>query len=92
MIETADELRIIATETGRLSATDRATIARAANDLETAINRAISLDRQLLEANAHRVALNDQLIAERRKATAVDGASSLPWSMGTGWKRCEVSS
>jgi hypothetical protein len=89
MTELSEELRIIATETGRLSAVDRATIARAANDLEAAINRSISLDRQLLEANAHKVALTDQLADERRKAAGAVPAP-LPWSMRTGWIRVDV--
>lgn len=87
MTDSADELRIIATETGRLSASDRAAIARAANDLEEAINRAISLDARLLEANAHRVALTDQLAAERGKIAQAEPAQ--PWSMGTGWLRVQ---
>ena len=89
MTDLADELRIIATETGRLSVSDRATIARAADDLEAAINRAIMLDRELLEANAHRVALQDQLTAERRKAV-IAGSAAPSWSMTTGWVRVEV--
>jgi hypothetical protein len=92
MTDTADELRIIATETGRLSVADRATIASAANDLEAAINRAIELDAKLLEANAHRVALADQLTAERSKTAKAAAPVGLSWSMSTGWKRCEVSS
>lgn len=90
MIDVADELRIIATEIGRLSAADRATIARGANDLEAALNRAIVLDTQLLEANAHRVALTDQLNAERRKSAGT--AVALLWTMTTGWVRAETHS
>jgi hypothetical protein len=87
MTDLTDDLRIIATETGRLSIADRAMIARAANDLEMAIHHAISLNAQLIEANGHRIALSDQLIAERRKAAPAQDA--LPWSMSTGWQRCE---
>jgi hypothetical protein len=87
MTDLADELRIIATETGRLSVSDRATIAQAANDLEYMIRHSNMLNSQLLEANAHRVALTDQLAAERRKAAA---PAQLPWSMGTGWVRADL--
>ena len=89
MTDLPDELRIIATESGRLSTADRAAIARAANDLEAAVNRAIMLNRELLEANAHRVALQDQLTGERRKAAAMAPAGP-SWSMTTGWVRVEV--
>ena len=89
MTDLSDDLRIIATETGRLSVSDRATIAQAANDLEFMIHHANLLNAQLLEANAHRVALQDQLTAERRKGTAAAPAG-LSWSMTTGWVRVEV--
>lgn len=90
MEDLPNELRIIATETGRLSPADRATIARGANYLEVKINHANMLNAQLLEANAHRVALTDQLTAERRKHAGAP--ASLPWSMSTGWVRAETHS
>jgi hypothetical protein len=93
MTDTADNLRIIATETGRLSASDRAAIASAAEELEMAILARLQSDVKVLELNAQRIALNDRLKETRRQIDALSAlpraapsplSPDLPWSMSTG--------
>lgn len=91
MTETADILRIIASERARLDAADRAAIIRAAEELEWAIRSTLDADRALIEANAHNAALNDQL-RDLRKKLPLPPVDDLPWSMSTGWINCEVMS
>lgn len=82
-----DELRIIAGENNKLPPADRATIRRAADDLESSY-RALGLTHlQLIETQQRLIAVNDQLI-QARKATLPAQPRSR-WSMSTGWIRME---
>lgn len=61
-----DDLRIIASDVKKLSDLDRDIIRHAADELETAQRTLVHVYRQLMECNAHRIALNEQLIDARK--------------------------
>jgi hypothetical protein len=75
-----DELRIIATET-RLTRDDRAKIVEAANYFEETQRALLQAQRELIEANARRVAATERLLE-----------LILPrsWSMSSGWITLQV--
>lgn len=87
MTDLPTELRIIARDGGRLSQADRAAIAQAAEEFETTMHRAMACEAALIEANAHRLALTEQ-IAHLRKAQALPDLQ--PWSYSTGWIAVQV--
>jgi hypothetical protein len=87
--EISDYLRIIARDGGRLDIADRAAIALAADELEQAWRATIEVQRALIAANEHRIALNDQLRETRAKLPAVP-VDELPWQMQSGWYRLEM--
>lgn len=70
MTDLVDELRIIARDGGRLSTDDRAKIAEAAEEFERTQRDLFSARAQLIEANARRIALTEQIIEDRRAAAA----------------------
>lgn len=67
MIDTFDELRIIAQDGSWLDAADRATIARGADELETAYRMLISTQAILIETQQRQIATNERLIEVTRK-------------------------
>lgn len=77
-----DTLRIIATET-RLSREDRATIVQAAEYFEETQRALVQAQRELIEANAMRVAATERLLELR---------PPLSWSMSSGWIMLQVTS
>lgn len=77
-----NDLRIIARDGGRLDMADRAKIAEAADQLETALDANVRLYQAMLEANAQKVAIAEQLTEVRRK---LPGAPEQSWSMSSGW-------
>lgn len=87
MSDIYDELRIIARDGGRLDLSDRAKIARAADELEMALRANVELYHAMLEANAHKVALYEQLTETRRK---LPPPAEPAWSWSSGWIRLEV--
>lgn len=68
--DTFDLLRIIARDGGRLDMADRATIANAADELETALNYNVKLHQAALETNAEKIAIAEQLRELRAKLPA----------------------
>ena len=72
-----DELRIIAKDGGRLSTDDRAKIAQAADDYEAMARALIATQAALIEANNHRIAMQESMLEARRKQTR-----EKPTSMG----------
>lgn len=80
MIDLADELRIIATET-RLTRDDRAKIVEAADYFETTQRALVAAQRELIEANARRVAATERLIELSPRPS---------WSMSSGWITLQV--
>lgn len=84
MTDSIDLLRIIARDGGRIDQTDRVKIALAAEELELALHANETLSASLLEANAHRLALTEQVQHLRK----VKGLPDLqPWSISSGWIR-----
>lgn len=69
-----DELRIIATEQ-RLSRDDRAKIIEAAEYFEVTPRLLVQAQRELIEANARRIAATERLMELSRPS----------WSMSSGW-------
>lgn len=89
MSDTPDILKIIASETARLTPDDRAAIARAAEELEMSNKQAYLANVALVECRQQIIALNDriiQLTAElQRNRQSVQAEKAQPWSMGSGW-------
>lgn len=77
MTDHPDILRIIAQDGGRLDSADRARIAEAAEEFERTHRMLVQTQAALIEANAHRIALNEALLAHKARAK--------PMSMSTGW-------
>jgi hypothetical protein len=71
MNDTFDELRIIAKDGGRLDPTDRAVIARGADELETVYRLLISTQAALIEAQQRQIATNERLIELTRRGMPV---------------------
>lgn len=78
--EFSNDLRIIATEPGRLSRDDRATIIQAAEYFEETQRALVQAQRELIEANAMRVAATERLLELR---------PPLSWAMSSGWLKLE---
>lgn len=76
----ANDLRIIATETGRLDSADRAKIIEAAHYFEATQAALVQAQRELIEANARRQAMSDRLLELNPPS----------WSMSSGWISCNV--
>lgn len=70
MTDHIDLLRIIARDGGRLDSAARAEIAEAANEFQHTQQMLLAVQAQLIEANAHRIALNEVLLMEKRKQAA----------------------
>lgn len=87
MSDASDELRIIARDGGSLTLADRAAIANAASEMEQMLHAVGQAYRELIEVNAHRLALSEQLRDVRRKLPPVP-AEELPWKMESGWLAC----
>ena len=68
MIDTADELRIIAHDNRRMETHDREVLRTAADELEGAYKALIICHLALSEAQQQLTAKNDQLIAARKAA------------------------
>jgi hypothetical protein len=79
MIDLSEELRIIATET-RLTRDDRAKIVEAAAYFEETQAALVQAQRELIEANAKRVAATERLLELRPPS----------WSMTSGWMTLQV--
>lgn len=80
MTDHIDVLRIIARDGGRLDSAVRAEIAEAANEFERTQRMLLETQAQLIEANAHRIAMNEALLVRKRSE-----ANAKPLSMSTGW-------
>jgi hypothetical protein len=76
----ANDLRIIATETGRLDSADRAKIIEAAHYFEETQAALAQAQRELIEANARRLAMSERLFELKPPS----------WSMSSGWIKCRV--
>ena len=81
MSDLSDELRIIATESGRLSGADRAVIIQAAEYLEETQRVLVQAQRELIEANARRMAATERLLELNPPS----------WSISSGWLTCRSS-
>lgn len=87
MTDTADELRIIARDGGRLDIADRAKIAHAADELENILNFSMKVQAELVDANNHRIALKDKLREDKfREFNHVPDK----WKWSTGWMKVDV--
>lgn len=75
MNDLSNDLRIIATETGRLDNADRAKIIEAAQYVEETQRALVQAQRELIEANAHRRAATERLLE----------ISPPTWTMSSGW-------
>jgi len=73
-----DLLRIIAGESNNLSPDDRATLRKAADELESAQWALIKSNCDLIEAQQRAIALHDQIMATNKRTVA-------GWSYRTGW-------
>lgn len=67
MTDTQDELRIIAKD-APLASTDRAVLARAAEELDLLQRQLILTNAALIESQQRQIATNEQLIAARKLA------------------------
>lgn len=76
MNDLSNDLRIIATESGRLDSADRAKIIEAAQYVEETQHALVRAHRELVEANAQRVAATERLLELR---------PPLAWSISSGW-------
>lgn len=77
----SDEVRIIATDSGRLTANDRQVLLLAAEELEHAYKLLIATQAALIESQQQRLALNDALMDARRRQFTPQAFPSL----STGW-------
>ena len=75
MDDLSNDLRIIASERSRLDHADRAKIIEAANYFEETQRALVLAQRELIEANAHRQAVSERLLALKPPS----------WSMSSGW-------
>lgn len=80
MSDHIDLIRIIARDGGRLDSVDQAALAEAANAFEWTQRELLATQAQLIEANAHRIAMNEALLVRKRADT-----NSKPMSMSSGW-------
>lgn len=80
MTDHIDVLRIIARDGGRLDSAVRAEIAAAASEFEHTQRLLLETQAQLIEANAHRIAMNEALLVRKRAE-----ANAKPMSMSSGW-------
>lgn len=81
--EACDVLRIIAGE-APLSEADKALLRQAADQLEFAQRDLISTYAKLIETQQRLIAVNDQLIAERKAKLPI-----AKWSLSSGWMSCK---
>lgn len=87
MIDTSEELRIIAKDGGKLSASDCALIALAADELEHTQLLLIHTQAAMIEALARQIAVNEQLIEARRRPSITFSCPPL-WRLSLGFPRC----
>lgn len=82
MTDHIDVLRIIARDGGHLNSAVRAELAEIANEFERTQRALIETQAQLIEANAHRIAMNEALLVRKRAEV-----NAKPMSMSSGWMR-----
>lgn len=88
--DTFDHLRIIAKDARGLDAFDRDAIKGAADEMEYLYRLLSETQAQLIESQAHRIALNEQLLATRHREAELMTklkmhAPTLRMTMSTGW-------
>lgn len=66
-VETADELRVLATEPNRLPLADRALIKRAAEELETTNRALVAARTELALSLSRRAALTERVVESERR-------------------------
>lgn len=84
MTDAWDEVRIIAID-APLKSADRAMLCQAADEFAILARDYLIMQSQLIESQAQRIALNDQLIEIRRKKP-----QSNKWSYSSGWMKVEI--
>jgi hypothetical protein len=90
MIDTCDELRIIAHDNRHLAAWEREVLTGAAESLETAMRAFLTMQMKFNEATAANVALNERLRESRRSMLSEQKLPELPISsMSSGWINLE---
>ena len=93
MIDTADELRIIAHDNRRMETHDREVLRTAADELETAMRAFLLMQYKFNEATAANAALNEKL-HESRRSMLSEQKSVIPTlaitSLSSGWINYEL--
>lgn len=82
MSDTFEQLRIIASDGGRLDTADRVLIAHAADELENVCRLLLVMQAELIESQQRRLALNERLIELQRLApfTPAMWATRIEWA------------